>query len=133
MAGSVVDILARHGITVTEDELEHSGVKGMRWGVRRSKQQATHDVKKMSDDELKSRIARIKMEKEFVKLSTKELSPGRKAVLTILQNAARTSAQTYANKAADEGVGFLYEHLAKAVKSKSAKKAIQLAIEAPKR
>jgi hypothetical protein len=143
MADSVVDILAKHGITVTEDELEHSGVKGMRWGVRKSsssggsggkKSAATrkHQVKSMTDEELKSRIARIKMEKEFLKLTAPELSPGRKAVMNILQTAGKTAAQEYANKAAKDGAGLLYDYLGSAVKSKSAKKAIQLAIEAPK-
>lgn len=143
MTQSVVDILARNGITVTEDELEHSGVKGMRWGVRRNKSSSgshsgkpkaptKHDVKKMSDEELKARISRIKMEKEFIKLSTPDMSPGRKAVLNIIQTAGKTAAQEYANKAAKDGAGLLYDYLGTAVKSKSAKKAIQLAIEAPK-
>lgn len=143
MTQSVVDILARNGITVTEKELEHSGTKGMRWGVRKSKASSgshggkpqaptKHDVKKMSDEELKARISRIKMEKEFIKLSTPDMSPGRKAVLNIIQTAGKTAAQEYANKAAKDGAGLLYDYLGTAVKSKSAKKAIQLAIEAPK-
>jgi hypothetical protein len=143
MTQSVVEILARNGITVTEDELEHSGTKGMRWGVRKSRPSGgsggkksaasrKHQVKGMTDEELKSRIARIKMEKEFLKLTAPELSPGRKAVMNILQTAGKTAAQEYANKAAKDGAGLLYDYLGSAVKSKSAKKAIQLAIEAPK-
>lgn len=144
MTTSVQEILARHGIKVADDELAHIGVKGMRWGVRKGDRSSgghsskpSHpkkpDVKAMSDEELKARIARIKMEKEFAKLTAPELSPGRKFVTDVIRTAGKQAVQSYANKAATQGADLLYEHLANTVKSQSAKKAVMLAIEAPKR
>ena len=69
-----------------KDFLEHYGVKGMRWGVRRSKQQLQDNrqnrqaarpqskARKMSDAELKTRVERLRLEREYVKI-TKELEP----------------------------------------------------------
>lgn len=70
----------------TQDELYHYGVKGMKWGVRRSAAQLGHVIKKasksaknavtryaerhrpvssMSDDELRNRLARLRTELEY--------------------------------------------------------------------
>ena len=43
MGRSVVDILAEHGVKLTDEELEHSGVKGMRWGKRKKQDSSEAD------------------------------------------------------------------------------------------
>lgn len=82
------------------NELYHHGIKGMKWGVRRtraqlgysssprktkkqaqkvsSKQQRKEAIKKMSDAELRSRINRIQMERQYMQLTAAEMSPGKK-------------------------------------------------------
>lgn len=117
-----------------EDFLDHAGVKGMRWGVRKrdkgpssvtvtnsatgksaqikiNPKKTTVDIasgtvstsskkelksihsqieknklKLMSDDELKGRINRLKMEQEFKKLNVSQQSPGKKIVKKILSD-----------------------------------------------
>lgn len=53
-----------------------------------------HEVKKLTDKELKDRIARIELEQKYAKLTAPQLSPGRKMVNEILANTARNSAQS---------------------------------------
>lgn len=59
------------------DHIEHHGIKGQRWGIRRTPEQLGHDrkpVKDMSDDYLRKNISRLRMEKEYKQLM-KELHP----------------------------------------------------------
>lgn len=65
------------------DYLEHFGVKGQKWGVRKArgdrggfiaranskKKPPGPDVKKLSNEELKSMVARMQLEKQFNELS----------------------------------------------------------------
>lgn len=69
-----------------DDFIEHYGVKGMQWGVRRSSKQLARarkakkenqpaaKAKRMSDSELKSKVERLRLEREYVKI-TNELAP----------------------------------------------------------
>ena len=64
-----------------DDNLEHYGVKGMKWGVRRSKEQlksssrerswANKDQSKMSKAKLKKNVQRLQNENDFKRTSSK--------------------------------------------------------------
>lgn len=89
------------------DQLYHWGIKGMKWGVRRSEEQLArargkkteevHDdyakahtnksVKSMSDAELRARNNRLQMEQQYANL-TKKTSAGKKAVMAFTATAA---------------------------------------------
>lgn len=105
MGRSVKSILAEHGVALTEEELEHSGVKGMRWGRRKKRDSSDSDsgpskpsIKDMSDDDLKKAIARLKMEKEFTTLTAPQVSAGRKIVANLLLEVGKQQAKDYLNR-----------------------------------
>lgn len=97
-----------------EEMLEHHGIKGQKWGVRRyqnkdgsrtalgkkresspdAKEKETRkaDVKKrrtMSDADLKKRVERMKLEKEYKSLVDEDTAPGKKYVSEILSAAGK--------------------------------------------
>lgn len=111
-----------------DDHLEHHGVPGMKWGVRKKsnrltlmkvrkqrrveknkerfnrhksqvselikKQKAKSDgVKNMSDDELRKKINRLNLEKQYKDLNRSTVSSGRKAVNEILTSSMRSVAK----------------------------------------
>lgn len=98
--------------------LTHHGIMGMKWGVRRyqnkdgsltnrgkkrysdpetnstSKHKRRKDCdnrRKLTDDQLKKKIERLKMEKEFKQLSMEDISPGKQYVKKILSSAGTKS------------------------------------------
>lgn len=93
--------------------LEHHGVKGMKWGVRRSRKQLERaakgrggkSVKDMSDDELRSAVNRMNLEQQFSRLSSgggsrrnsSLVSAGAAFAGSIALNVARTQIQNQAN------------------------------------
>lgn len=80
-----------------DSELYHHGIKGQRWGIRHyqnadgslteagknryAKKERRDKVKNrrnLSEDELRRRISRLKLEKEYKQLSDEDLYPGKK-------------------------------------------------------
>lgn len=104
-----------------ESELEQHGVKGMKWGVRRSEAQlaaarrgsAKTEVSSLSDSELRTKINRIQMERQYVDLvAPKHVSAGKKMVKEVLANSVKSTAQTYTTKYMTKGVDYLIKKAA---------------------
>lgn len=103
-----------------QKSLSHYGVLGMKWGVRRyqpypkgeghkgrfigKKTKKIDPVKSMSDAELKQKINRLQMERQYKQLTTKEKTAGQKIVHDILGNAAKQTITNYVSKTMTKGV-----------------------------
>lgn len=107
----------------------HYGIKGMKWGIRRTPEQLGHKKEKeerkrikqerrsasknrrsLSDTDLKSRVDRLKLEKQLKELTDEDVNPGKvatKKFLSKLGTTVLTSAAlgtlAYAGRAAVSG------------------------------
>lgn len=102
--------------------LEHFGIKGMKWGRRKSRPNPHEESKKswdskpvsqMSNNELRSRLNRLQMEKQYRELSPKQVDPGKKLAREILGNAGKQVATEVAKKALSYGVKLAFTSMAK--------------------
>lgn len=113
---------------MTNNELIHYGILGMKWGVRRTEAQlarardkksksssedvsedykkahSSKSVKSMSDAELRTRLNRLHMEQQYSKLNPDKVSRGKEVANKILKAgttiaAATTTAITIYNNA----------------------------------
>lgn len=112
--------------------LQHHGILGQKWGVRRTESQLARSgkgtasskkvsakkiekskIKSMSDAELRQKINRIQMERQYSQLSKKDISVGQKFVSDVFTNAAKQTATNYASKYMTKGVDALIENVLK--------------------
>lgn len=104
-----------------EDFLEHYGVKGMRWGVRKasgggakparnsstrgsSPGTRTYDAKKLNNRELKKVVERMKLEQEYARLNQPKKKKGENFVSKTLKSEGGKIAKQYITPASI-GVG----------------------------
>ena len=92
-----------------EQVIEHYGVKGMKWGVRKDRRSGDYkstkglrgrNPKHLSDAELRKTTNRIRLEKEYARLSPTRTSRGRAAVGKLLSSLGKQVAAKVVEQAA---------------------------------
>lgn len=99
------------------NKLAHYGILGMKWGVRRTEAQlarargkskssseeesedykkahTSKSVKSMSDAELRNRLNRLQMEQQYSKLSSSDVSKGKRFLDAAIKTAGTAAAVT---------------------------------------
>lgn len=87
--------------------LEHHGVKGMRWGVRKRRNESRRaktfgsrgkrPEKDLSDQELREILNRMNMEQQYRTLTARKKNAGAEFAKSIALNVARTQATNVIN------------------------------------
>ena len=99
-----------------ELELEHHGVKGMRWGHRKldvssgkngkTTKTTKTQIKRMSDSEVQSRIKRLESEKKLSKLSKEDSNPTKQFIKSVMSDSGKRVLTTVATNAMLGGVRY---------------------------
>ena len=94
--------------------LQHYGVLGMRWGVRRnrihsnehlrSKSLRKKHLSEMTNDELREITNRMQLEQQYRDLKKRQLNPGVKFARDLLVEVGREEAKTYIHKQIPTGI-----------------------------
>lgn len=100
---------------MSNSELQHYGILGMKWGIRRdrgsdgrvtgrgrptdeaikdTRRQDSKNRRSLSDDQLLAKISRLEKEKRLRELTDEEIDPGKKASKEILLSAGKRTATT---------------------------------------
>lgn len=113
--------------------LQHYGVLGMRWGVKRNQKQLSRIDKKakkrgwsedaktaaeiktkklsqMSNAELKKLNERKRLENEYRNLNARKKIVGEKFVTDVLKETSKELAKEYTKKGAKRGIDFVSKH-----------------------
>lgn len=139
MSAKVDAILIANGIKPDENHLEQHGVKGMKWGVRKRRDSPSGSAPKsarraktpptkvpntfknkpsnrrMSDAELRNRLNRLQMEKQYKELTTPQ-TKGRGFVREILEDSGKQAARQLTQTAVKVGLQLALEGAAKSAK-----------------
>lgn len=119
-------------MSVVEEFLEHHGIKGMKWGVRRkrgrdgrvdSSAKPKPKAHELSDDDLRAAINRLQMEKQYAQLSGSSKSGKQTATSFIAKHGSAivgTAVTAFATKQVKDA---LDNAAVKAAAAKAAKKA----------
>lgn len=114
----IKDTNLQQSTLIGEEFLDHHGVKGQKWGVRKRRNESARakafgggsktrfkdaKVKTLSEDEINKRIKRLELEKKYSELNKSQVKAGKDYASGILSNSGKAAA----GAAVGTGVSFL--------------------------
>lgn len=97
--------------------IEHHGVKGQKWGVRRKDTSTnsssgprklssitSENTKHLTNDELRKIIERMNLDRQFSELTSAKTHAGRKYTKTLLENSGKTAVGVLVSAVATKAV-----------------------------
>jgi len=96
-------------MTTIDEYLEHHGIKGMKWGVRRERGSdgtvsgnlSKVNPRTLSDSDLRAAVNRMQLERQFSQLATERVSKGDGFAKNLLKDIGKQQVRRVASKAAD--------------------------------
>lgn len=101
-------------MTKLDEFLEHHGIKGQKWGVRRKRGSSGRvdplaNTKHLSNDELRKLVDRMRLEQQFTELSKPKAKAGSKLAKSVVKQ--------HGNKVVSAVIGTAVGATARAIKS----------------
>lgn len=94
-----------------DNEFQHHGIKGMKWGVRRERgpggtvgSNPAASSSHLSDSDLRDAVNRMQLERQFQQLSTERTAKGESFTKNLLKDIGKKQVRRIANTAVDIAV-----------------------------
>lgn len=132
MTTTIDELFVKFGVLPLEEDAEQSGIKGMRWGIRRERGADgtvggnpinAKDPRKLSDADLRSAVNRMQLERQFSQLQaeTSNSSRGSKGV-NFTKDFLASQGKKQLRRVADKAVDIAVEQAIKQVAGKTGNK-----------
>lgn len=132
VVATIDEVMLNFGLVPCEDDAEQSGIKGMKWGIRRERGADgtvggnplnAKDPRKLSDADLRAAVNRMQLERQFSQLQAETKNAGRaKTGTDFTKKFLADQGKKQLRRVADKAVDIAVEQAIKQVAGKTGNK-----------